>query len=273
MTQPTRRPRRAGFTLLELLVVVAIVAVLIGLLLPAVQRVRVIAARTGCTNNQMQIALAMHLYHDKNGHFPLNGTYPAPDGAVTFYSCILPYVDQANNDGSVPVKTFLCPARRQGVAVPLCDYAGFVLPTGDYWRTWPPIPTVLSGDRKVQITDIANGTSNTATFTDKYVSPDNYATGVAPYDLAWNVLGGELGCNGTDDDVNFSLRSTLNTKRAPFLGFFPDGFGRAYNQYENGWCMSGSNHPGSVQPVAYADGSVRLAAAISDGTVSLSGGS
>jgi len=259
---------RRGFTLIELLVVIAIIAVLIGLLLPAVQRVRSAVARLQCANNQKQLVLAMHNYHDQQGRLPGNSAVTG-----TFYLALLPYVEadiQINPPYSVanpgPVKTFVCPARRSATKN-YCDYAGFA-GYDKITYTWDPVnftetitvnhyPGVLTGDdvNVVRIVDITDGASNTVLLTDKHVDTNQYAGFLSAGDQAYTLF-----TNVNIPTYYGTSYCTGNTIRdIGYYSFVPDrqtsasGLTSAnYNVYS-----FGSNHTAWIQPVGFADGSVR----------------
>ena len=197
--KPSRRPRPA-FTLIELLVVIAIIAILIGLLLPAVQKVREAAARLSCQNNLKQFGLAMHNYAGTNrDQFPSTRVNTPSNKFQAWTVLALPYVEQDNvarqydltrrwddNAGNpsnrqialTRLKLFACPSapdgRRAAVSGPT---AGLNLGPMDYLvlhqvrrrfyvgaglaAPATDLPGALENGRPTPIMGISDGTSNT----------------------------------------------------------------------------------------------------------------
>ena len=207
-----RAPARRAFTLIELLVVIAIIAILIGLLLPAVQKVRAAAARMSCSNNLKQLGIALHSYHDANNKFPRN--YQQVGGnaweAISASVQILPYIEQDNlykqfdanktNWGvtyntlmNTRVSTYICPAAPQAPARG-SNPSGWDGPGSNYgWSTGSSVETVWAGtrfngmiayqvDRKMA--DATDGLSNTL-LASEMLSGSNAtgSNGKYPYDF------------------------------------------------------------------------------------------
>jgi prepilin-type processing-associated H-X9-DG protein len=255
---PALHHGRRGFTLFQLLVLIALLALLFALLLPAVQKVRQTAARIQCSNNLRQIALAIHncasTYEGKLP--PLAGNYPGAqeakdNGRGTLFFHILPYIEQDNlyrssldkdsgahsvwNNGiyGVVIRTYVCLEDFTGG--PDNRYEGWLATTSyaaNFQLFGDPVANTFQGSPRLPAS-IPDGTSNTIFFTERHQICQGEPNG-------WGYTGAYTWAPA------FAYLSTGKFQVQPALKDCDPTVGQ-------------SPHPGGIN-VALGDGSVRLVA-------------
>lgn len=264
---PATRPRlRAGFTLIELLATIAIIAILISLLLPAVQSARESARRTQCSNKLRQIGLAFHMHHDDMQGFPANfaaGATATGNGWWTWSAHILPYLDQANLYNAIPdirsgtrdtssasgdrttlLGVYRCPSDTGEAFNPNFTYG---YPTSNYVASQAAVRATTDDLPPTRIRDITDGTSNTMLVGERSLASSSVASGVGATTLNRSAAG----LSSISASASHAFRTThdININWADVVG--------SNNLKRNASMALSSRHVGGAQ-VLFFDGSVRF---------------
>lgn len=258
MVTRSRLNARSAFTLIELLVVIAIIAILIGLLLPAVQKVREAASRAKCQNNIKQLALACHNYESSNSILPITtGTIGTVSGTALFF--LLPYIEQGNvfnlaagssvNVKTTQIKSFICPSDPSVATDPMRSGAPSTYVIND-WVTRAPSSSLGSG--------FPNGTSNTVLFAERWAYCLDSGSETHPKYSGANGYTEPSWATGDGSSVNY----WWDTPCFPTYGLPTIGAG-VISIPQTGsklggcqWSSTESSHTGAMN-VALSDGSVR----------------